>query len=127
MTEAEATEAGIRYDSRTLPPAHVPRALANRDTRGLVELVADTANGRLIGVHVIADGAGDLITATYALTSGMTTEVTMDVLVLIGRILFVLVFLGGAVAHLTRTQAMGSYAASRGFRPPSRQRSPAVW
>ncbi|MFG3408090.1 mercury(II) reductase [Streptomyces sp. NPDC048142] len=74
MTEVEAAEAGIRHDSRTLPLAHVPRALADRDTRGLVKLVADTTNGRLIGVHVIADGAGDLITAaTYALTSGMTT------------------------------------------------------
>ena len=51
----------------------------------------------------------------------------MDVLVLIGRILFVLVFLGGAVAHLTKTQAMGAYAASRGVLAPSRQRSPAVW
>ncbi|OII65568.1 DoxX family protein [Streptomyces sp. CC53] len=42
----------------------------------------------------------------------------MDVLVLIGRVLFVLVFLGGAVAHLTKTQAMGAYAASRGIPAP---------
>ncbi|MCP3760684.1 DoxX family protein [Streptomyces sp. TBY4] len=38
----------------------------------------------------------------------------MDVLVLIGRLLFVMLFLGSAVAHLTKTQAMGAYAASRG-------------
>ncbi|MCP3757050.1 DoxX family protein [Streptomyces sp. TBY4] len=38
----------------------------------------------------------------------------MDVLVLIGRVLFALIFLGSAVAHLTKTQAMGAYAASRG-------------
>ncbi|WP_151483777.1 DoxX family membrane protein [Streptomyces albicerus] len=38
----------------------------------------------------------------------------MDVLVLIGRILFGALFLGSAVGHLTRTQVMAGYAASRG-------------
>ncbi|MES4825760.1 mercuric reductase, partial [Streptomyces anthocyanicus] len=62
-------------DCRTLPLEHVPRALANRDTRGLVKLVADASTGRVLGVHVIADGAGDLITAaTYAITAGMTVD-----------------------------------------------------
>lgn len=39
----------------------------------------------------------------------------MDVLFLIGRILFVLVFLGSAVAHFTNTGAMAGYAQSRGL------------
>ncbi|MFF8960067.1 DoxX family protein [Streptomyces sp. NPDC014894] len=38
----------------------------------------------------------------------------MDVLVLIGRILFVLLFLYSAVGHLTQTQALAGYARSRG-------------
>ncbi|MDT9687016.1 DoxX family protein [Streptomyces sp. P9(2023)] len=38
----------------------------------------------------------------------------MDALVLIGRILFVLLFFASAFGHLTKTQAMGAYAASRG-------------
>ncbi|MET9969971.1 DoxX family membrane protein [Streptomyces sp. NPDC006356] len=38
----------------------------------------------------------------------------MDVLVLIGRILFSALFLASAVGHLTRTKAMAAYAASRG-------------
>ncbi|MBT2408891.1 MULTISPECIES: DoxX family protein [unclassified Streptomyces] len=38
----------------------------------------------------------------------------MDVLVLIGRILFALVFLGSSLNHLTHTKAMAGYAASRG-------------
>ncbi|MDI3406457.1 DoxX family protein [Streptomyces cavernicola] len=38
----------------------------------------------------------------------------MDVLVLIGRILFAALFLGSAVGHLTRTTYMAGYAASRG-------------
>jgi putative oxidoreductase len=38
----------------------------------------------------------------------------MDVLVLIGRILFVPLFLASAVGHLTQTEAMAGYAKSRG-------------
>ncbi|MFP3990123.1 DoxX family protein [Streptomyces sp. E11-3] len=42
----------------------------------------------------------------------------MDVLVLIGRILFGALFLASGVAHLTQTKAMAGYAASRGVRAP---------
>ncbi|MEO3973689.1 DoxX family protein [Streptomyces sp. CAU 1734] len=38
----------------------------------------------------------------------------MDVLVLIGRILFVLLFLNSAVGHLTMTRTLAGYAESRG-------------
>ncbi|WP_209695894.1 mercury(II) reductase [Kribbella aluminosa] len=75
MTDAQVVDAGIRCDCRTLPLQYVPRALANRDTRGLVKIVAEAGTGRLLGVHVIADGAGDIITAaTYALKAQMTVD-----------------------------------------------------
>lgn len=75
LTDAQAAEAGLRCDCRTLPLPYVPRALANRDTRGLVKLVADAGTGRVLGVHVFADGAGEIITAaTYAITAGMTVD-----------------------------------------------------
>lgn len=38
----------------------------------------------------------------------------MDVVALIGRILFVLLFVGSAFGHLTQADAMSGYAASRG-------------
>jgi putative oxidoreductase len=38
----------------------------------------------------------------------------MDVIALIGRILFVFLFFGSAVGHLTQTTAMAGYAASKG-------------
>ncbi|MEU9069861.1 MULTISPECIES: mercury(II) reductase [Streptomyces] len=75
MTDAQAAEAGIDCDCRTLPLAHVPRALVNRDTRGLVKIVAEAATGRVLGVHAVAEGAGDVITAaTYAITAEMTVD-----------------------------------------------------
>jgi putative oxidoreductase len=42
----------------------------------------------------------------------------VDVLVLIGRILFCVLFLNSAVGHLTKTKAMAGYAASRGVPAP---------
>jgi len=39
----------------------------------------------------------------------------MDVLVLIGRLLFVPLFLGSAMGHLTQTEGMAAYAKSRGL------------
>ncbi|CCH28741.1 DoxX family protein [Actinosynnema sp. NPDC047251] len=42
----------------------------------------------------------------------------MDVIALIGRILFVFLFFGSAVGHLTQTDAMAGYAASKGVPSP---------
>lgn len=41
----------------------------------------------------------------------------MDVLILIGRILFAAVFAGSSIAHLTKSDQMGGYAESRGVKP----------
>jgi putative oxidoreductase len=42
----------------------------------------------------------------------------MDVVALIGRILFALLFLGSAYGHLTQSAAMAGFAASRGVPQP---------
>jgi putative oxidoreductase len=41
----------------------------------------------------------------------------MDVLFLIGRILFVLLFFASAMGHFTQTDAMAGYAESKGVKP----------
>ncbi|ROO52011.1 mercuric reductase [Micromonospora sp. Llam0] len=79
MTDAQAIAAGHRCDCRVLPLEYVPRAVVNRDTRGLVKLVADADTGRLLGAHVIAEGAGEVIaTAVYALANHMTVAKIAD-------------------------------------------------
>ncbi|MEW6752586.1 MAG: hypothetical protein AB1505_16615 [Candidatus Latescibacterota bacterium] len=45
----------------TLPLAHVPRALAARDTRGFIQLVADGKTDLLLGAHILAPEAGEMI------------------------------------------------------------------
>ena len=75
LTEAAAKAAG--YDVRTsvLPLDAVPRALAARDTRGLIKLVADGASKRLLGAHILApEGADSIQTAAMALKARMTYE-----------------------------------------------------
>ncbi len=74
LTDAQAVAAGYRCQCRVLPLEYVPRALVNRDTRGLVKIVAEHDTGRILGVHIVADGAADAIQAAiYAVSCGMTT------------------------------------------------------
>lgn len=76
---AQAHGAGIETDSRTLSLDHVPRALVNFDTRGLIKLVAEAGSGRLIGVQAVAPEAGEIIqTAALAIRARMTVQELAD-------------------------------------------------
>jgi mercuric reductase len=61
MTEQEAERAGLAVKTSVLPLNAVPRALVNQDTRGLFKLVADEVTDELLGVHILAENAGDVI------------------------------------------------------------------
>ena len=75
LTEAEAVSRGHDVASRILSLDHVPRALANRDTRGAIKLVADAHTNQLLGAHVLADHGGELLlAATIAIKAGWTVE-----------------------------------------------------
>lgn len=75
LTEAQARSAGHDVVTSVLPLEAVPRALVNRDTHGLVKLVAEVGTGRLLGASVVADGAGDVIqAAVLAIRHGLTTD-----------------------------------------------------
>ncbi|UQA91154.1 mercury(II) reductase [Streptomyces halobius] len=74
LTDAQAAEQGLACQCRTLPLSYVPRALANRNTHGLVKLIAEQGTGRLLGAHVLAEGAGEITAAVYAISAGMTVE-----------------------------------------------------
>ena len=73
LSEREAREAGLATESRALSLDHVPRALVNFDTRGVIKLVAEAGSGRLLGVQVVAAEAGEIIqTAALAIRARMT-------------------------------------------------------
>jgi mercuric reductase len=73
LTEAAAMVQGTDVKTSVLSLDNVPRALAARDTRGLIKLVADSATNKLIGAHILApEGADSIQTAAIAIKQGMT-------------------------------------------------------
>lgn len=75
LTEAAARRAGIDVKTSVIGLDNVPRALAARDTRGLIKLVADATTRKLVGAHILApEGADSIQTAALAIKAGMTID-----------------------------------------------------
>ena len=75
MTEQEARARGIDPLVSKLPLEHVPRALAARDTRGFIKLIADATTRRIVGAHILAPEAGEMIMEpAMAIRFGLTIE-----------------------------------------------------
>ncbi len=75
MTDEEASQSGIDCECRVLSLAHVPRAIVARDTRGVAKIVAERGSGRVLGIHLLAEGAADAILAgVYALEANFTVD-----------------------------------------------------
>ena len=73
VTEGSARAAGYAVETSILQLNQLPRALAARDTRGLIKLVADASTDRLLGAHIMAPEGGDSIqTAALAIRQGLT-------------------------------------------------------
>ena len=79
LTEAAARDAGHEVRVAAIGLDQVPRALAARDTRGLIKLVAAATSGRLLGAHILApEGADSIQTAALAIRQGLTVEDLAD-------------------------------------------------
>jgi len=75
LSEAAAKSAGFDTKISVLPLDQLPRALAARDVRGLIKLVADVKTDRLLGAQIIApEGSDSIQTAVLAIKHGMTTK-----------------------------------------------------
>ena len=73
LTEDQARQQGYEVKVSTLPMDQVPHAQAARRPRGLIKLVADAATDRLLGAHLLAPEAGEVIqTAVLAIRFGIT-------------------------------------------------------
>jgi mercuric reductase len=81
LTEAAARAAGQTVRVSTIGLDKVPRALAARDTRGLIKLVADAGSSRLLGAHILApEGADSIQTAALAIRQGLTIDDLADMI-----------------------------------------------
>ena len=75
LTENEARAQGIEPLVSKLPLEYVPRALAAHDTRGFIKLVADAGTKKIVGAHILAAEAGEMITEpTLATKLGLTID-----------------------------------------------------
>ncbi|WP_025772073.1 dihydrolipoyl dehydrogenase [Thioalkalivibrio sp. HK1] len=60
-SEADLTEAGVDFRSGSFPFLANGRALAAGETTGMVRMLSDAATDRILGVHILAANASELI------------------------------------------------------------------
>jgi len=81
LTEAAARAAGYEVRTSSITLDQVPRALAARDTRGLIKLVADARTDVLLGGQILApEGADAVQTLALAIKHGMTVAALAETL-----------------------------------------------
>ncbi len=75
MDERQARAAGHDAEAATLPLSYVPRAIAARDTRGLIKLIRDKKTDLLLGARILApEGSELLMELAMAIKFGITVQ-----------------------------------------------------
>jgi dihydrolipoamide dehydrogenase len=69
LTEEEARAKGVAVNIGKFPFTANGRARAMRETDGFVKIIADAATDRVLGVHILGAGAGELIAEAVVLMS----------------------------------------------------------
>ncbi len=79
ITEEEEMEIFNACSCRTIPIEMVPRAEATHETRGVFKMVIHPENSKILGVHIVAPHAAELIhEATLAVKFGLTIDDIID-------------------------------------------------
>lgn len=75
LTAEEAQKRGHEVRVGKFPFAALGRALANHDSDGFCKVVTDKESGDVLGIHVVGQGAGDIISeAALAIEMGAVAE-----------------------------------------------------
>jgi dihydrolipoamide dehydrogenase len=75
ITADEAQKAGRQVKIGKFPFAALGRAIANADTDGFVKVVIDAATKEVLGIHVVGNGASDMIAeAALAIEMGALAD-----------------------------------------------------
>ncbi len=70
MTEKEARAKGYKLKIGEIPMSHVARAIERDETAGLMKIIVDASNDRILGATVLAIEGGELIHVLYTLMLG---------------------------------------------------------
>jgi len=79
LTEEQEVERFGACSCRTVEVARIPKAQAVKETRGLIKMVVHPETSAVLGVHIVAPMAADLIhEATLAVKFGLTVDDIID-------------------------------------------------
>jgi pyruvate/2-oxoglutarate dehydrogenase complex dihydrolipoamide dehydrogenase (E3) component len=70
MTEKEARAKGYQLKIGKIPMSHVARAIERDETAGIMKIIVDAANDRVLGATTLAVEGGELIHVIYTLMLG---------------------------------------------------------
>ena len=75
ITEKEASDRGIKYKVSKFPFLICGRAVAMDETAGIVKMICEAENGKVLGMHIMGPHADDLIAeGTLAIQLGATAK-----------------------------------------------------
>lgn len=79
ILDEEADARGIECECRVVEFDKVPKALAMKDTRGVIKMIAERKTGHIVGIHLFSPRGEDLINeAMYILRADMTVDDVID-------------------------------------------------
>jgi pyruvate/2-oxoglutarate dehydrogenase complex dihydrolipoamide dehydrogenase (E3) component len=79
LTEKEAKEKKIDYESATLPFGHVARAIETDETAGILKVLIDPKSEKVLGAAIVGAEAGELIHVfVTAIAGGLTGRQMVD-------------------------------------------------
>jgi pyruvate/2-oxoglutarate dehydrogenase complex dihydrolipoamide dehydrogenase (E3) component len=70
MTEKEARAAGRKLKIGKIPMSHVARAIERDETAGLMKVIVDAENDRVLGAAILGCEGGELVHVLYTLMLG---------------------------------------------------------
>lgn len=79
LTEGEAKRRGVRYELASMPFGYIARAIELDETAGVVRVLIDPGNDRILGASIVGAEAGELIHVFVALMeAGATARAVVD-------------------------------------------------
>src|SRR5690606_33654826 len=73
ITENQAKEKGLKIRVATFPMKYAARAIETGDTRGMMKAIADAETGLILGVAIIGEQGGEVMTVLQMAMEGKLT------------------------------------------------------
>src|SRR5580658_1338060 len=79
LTESEARAKGLNIKVATMPASYVARAYENSETRGLLKVIVNADDRKILGAAMLISGGGELMSIIQmAMTGGVTYDAVRD-------------------------------------------------